>query len=238
MGPQRRGQDRSQDDAGADQAVDLIAPGVELAKAGLGAHRKEDAVGEGGHGEAAVPAEEVAEAEHRGPLVVVVGELRHHRGVGNLVEGDQGPDHDCAAEQVDEQALLSEPAGRVPEERVADHQRQGREVHEGVSASPFRVPVVGDVADQRIGDRVEDQRDHQCGAGGDRREPQDLVVVDQQEEREAVVLDAVGDGAYAVEELGAERQARGAAGRGMLVHLLSASPLGGWRSADRPLSRR
>ena len=62
--------------------------------------------------------------------------------------------------------------------------------------------MVGEVADERVEDGVDDERDHDAEADPRFGQAEHLVVVEQQEEREAVVLDAEGDGAEAVEELG------------------------------------
>ena len=61
--------------------------------------------------------------------------------------------------------------------------------------------VVGDVADQRIENRVDDQRDHDAEPDVRLGKAEHLVVVEQQEEREAVVLHAERHRPEAVEKL-------------------------------------
>ncbi len=73
--------------------------------------------------------------------------------------------------------------------------------------------MIGEVADDRIDDGVDHQRQHDAEADPRLRQAEHLVVVEEQEEREAVVLDAEGDGAEAVEELGGEVDAQAQADR-------------------------
>jgi hypothetical protein len=50
--------------------------------------------------------------------------------------------------------------------------------------------MVGDVADDRIGHAVDDQSNHDGDTHPPLRQPENLVVIEKQEEREAVVLNA------------------------------------------------
>jgi predicted NUDIX family phosphoesterase len=73
------------------------------------------------------------------------------------------------------------------------------------------VEVVRQVADERVEDAVEHQRHHDAEADPRLRQTEHLVVVEQQEEREAVVLHAERDRADAVED---RRRAGQSAGSG------------------------
>src|SRR4030095_6756727 len=70
-----------------------------------------------------------------------------------------------------------------------------------MAASPARVQVVRDVADDRIEDRVGDKRNHEREADTGFGKAEHLVVVEQQKERETVVLHAESDRAKPIEEL-------------------------------------
>src|SRR3546814_1229661 len=71
-------------------------------------------------------------------------------------------------------------------------------------AAPARVRLVGQIADHRIDEGVEDEREHQREADQLRIHPQHLIVEQQQKGRKAVVLDPIGNAAEAVVHLRSE----------------------------------
>ena len=111
------------------------------------------------HRQPAPPAEEEAEAEERGALVVVVGQFGDERGARDLVERDEGPDHDRDDDEVGEQLRLREPGRRRSTGSSTRPRPDRRGVHQRMAAPPARVQVVREVADHRVGERVDDQRD-------------------------------------------------------------------------------
>src|SRR5882724_9171524 len=58
--------------------------------------------------------------------------------------------------------------------------------------------------DQRIGEAVDDERNHNGQTHQLRGQTQELIVENQQQEIEAVVLDTVGDGAKSVHQSGSK----------------------------------
>jgi hypothetical protein len=58
--------------------------------------------------------------------------------------------------------------------------------------------------DQRIDESVDDERNHDGQTDQLRREPEELIVENQQQEVEAVVFDAVGNGAKSIHQFGAK----------------------------------
>jgi len=85
-----------------------------------------------------------------------------------------------------------------------DAEGDGGRVHEGVAAPERRLPVVGERAGQWVGDRVEDQRDPERQSAERPGHPQDLVVIEQDQDAEGRVLEALGHLPDAERELGAE----------------------------------
>src|SRR5271156_2178439 len=65
-----------------------------------------------------------------------------------------------------------------------------------------RVEAIRNMPNQRIAKAVDDQRDHDGEAHQLRRQAKQLIVENQQQEVEAIVLDAVRNGAKAVQQLG------------------------------------
>ena len=59
-----------------------------------------------------------------------------------------------------------------------DGKRQDAGIHEGVAPAPARTRPVRPDADQRVGDRVNHQRQRQGQPGQRRLQPQHLIVVD------------------------------------------------------------
>src|SRR5690606_25540198 len=78
-------------------------------------------------------------------------------------------------------------------------ERNGGRKHVGMAPSPARMGTVGKDGNQWVGDRVENQRDHQGGAGEKAGQSDDGGVVEEQKRREGVVLDPFGALADAVE---------------------------------------
>ena len=189
----------------------------------LRAGPQEHLKGQQGHGQPAPPGEEVAVAEHLGPLVIVRGQLGGERGGGNLIEGDEGADHHRHHQQIDKQARLGE-LGRVPQQAIGDRHRNGRGVHERVPTAPARAPVVRNLADQRVGNGVEDHGDHDHQTHHVGRHADDLIVEDQQQVGEALVLHPEGDGAEAVEQLGGQAELLGRGADGAFGHGASLRP--------------
>jgi hypothetical protein len=68
--------------------------------------------------------------------------------------------------------------------------------------------MIGKVSDDRVHHRVDHEGQHDRESDPGVRQAEHLVVVEEQEEREAVVLDAEGDGTEAVEQLGGEIEAQ------------------------------
>ena len=71
-----------------------------------------------------------------------------------------------------------------------------------MAAAPACVKMIGKMSDDRVHHRVDHQGEHDREADPRVRQAEHLVVVEEQEEREAVVLDAERDGAEPVEDLG------------------------------------
>src|SRR3546814_8399354 len=86
--------------------------------------------------------------------------------------------------------------------------RDRRQVQPRQPAAPARVRLVGQIADHRIDEGVEDEREHQREADQLRIHPQHLIVEQQQKGRKAVVLDPIGNAAEAVAHLEAQRKPR------------------------------
>ncbi len=93
---------------------------------------------------------------------------------------------------------------RIPQQQIADRDRQGRQIEQGMAAAPARVQIVRELADDRIEHRIQAQRREQDVGHARRRQVHDLVVEQQKDGLESVVLDAEGDGSEAVEQLGAQ----------------------------------
>ena len=206
MRPQRGDQDGREQHDRRDQAVTPVALRVQHTGGMVGIGLQEHAIGEDGHRETAPPAEEEAIAQDRRALVVVVGQLRDERGAGYLVQRDEEPHQHRHDDEVREEPAVREPGGRVPQQPVHHRDGQRRRIHERVAASPARVQVVGGEADHRIDHRVADQRQHDAEADPRLGQTEDLVVVEEEEELEAVVLDAERDGPQAVQDLRARAE--------------------------------
>jgi hypothetical protein len=72
--------------------------------------------------------------------------------------------------------------------------------------APARAQVIRPVADDRVAQRIDDQRGNDGDADQARIQPDDLAVKQQQEVVETTVVDAVGDGTEAIGGLDADRQ--------------------------------
>ena len=163
------------------------------------------------HAQAPHPAEEEAEADEAGPLVIAGGELGHERRTRDLVEGDEDAHQDRGDQQIAEQQGLAEAAGRREQQQIGQRDRDRRAIHERVPPSPGRAQPVRQIANGRVHEAVDDQRDHDGQSRQPRVQPQRLIVEQEQKDLEAVVLDAEGHRADAVEQL--DRQPSGAAAR-------------------------
>ena len=200
--PQGRHKNGKDDHTGSHQAEGSISIRIEDAYRIHAIRPQEHAVGKQGHGKAAPPAEEIPEAHHRRPVVVVCRELGDERGVRYLKECDKDSDQDGQDDKIDEELSGHEPGGRIPEEEVRDPDRKDGQVHEGMPAAPAGMQPVGQAAHDRIGDRIKQEGDHDGKADRFLREPQNLVVVHEQEKGEPVLFDPIGHRAEAIEELG------------------------------------
>ena len=190
-----------------DEAVGAVSRGVQHAHRMRGVGLEKDRVRQDGHREAAPPPEEETIAQDRRALVVLVGQLRHERRARDLVDRDEDPHEHGHDEEVGEQRFVREPDGRVPEEPVCDGRGHGRGVQKRVATSPGRVQVIREIADHGVEDRIDQQRQHDAEPDPRLRQPEHLVVVEEEKEREAVVLHAERHGSQAVQHLGPRAEA-------------------------------
>jgi hypothetical protein len=159
---------------------------------------EEDQPARARHGQRTAPADQPAPGHELGALVVVGGHLRAQRAARHHVEREEQPDADGEGHEPGEELPLAQARGRREQGVEAQPHRDRREVHEGVPAPPARAEVVGDGADERVGDGVHAQGDEDREARERAGQPEHRGVVEDEEAVEGSVLGAVGDGADAV----------------------------------------
>src|SRR6185312_2223624 len=76
--------------------------------------------------------------------------------------------------------------------------------HERMAPAPTRSESVGNLSDNRIGKRVEDQCDHDRRSDQLGRKADDLIVIEKQKSAEAGVFYPIGDRTKAVEQFRAQ----------------------------------
>ena len=157
-------------------------------------------------GEAAEPAEEIAIRQQRAALDVVARQFRSQRRTRCFVARDRDANHHRQQQQVHEELEVGEPVGGIPQKKVHERNRHCGCVQERMPAPPARTPAIGHVADERIEDGVEDERDVQREAGHPARQAEHLAVHEQHEVAVAVVFDADRNRTEAVEQLRREVQ--------------------------------
>ncbi len=189
----------------AGPAIKLVAVDVELSDRIFFRRHQIDRERQRQHQQPAGPSEHKAPARQRRALVIIAGQAGHDRQRRNFVTGYRG-----AHQEGEQQQIAVEPARRgggwVPQHHPRRRHRQDRGVHPRVALAPAAVRLVAPIADQRIDDRVEQQRDEQDEADDLGVEPEHLIVKEHQQRRETVVLDAIGDRAKAVAQLDPQRQ--------------------------------
>jgi hypothetical protein len=206
MRAEGRDEDREQDQASGDPRIDAVRVAIELAVRNVSGHESGEQCDEHHHRHRVPegPAEKAAPGLQTAALVVIACQLRRERGVGRLEEGDEGAREDGENDQIPEQRFIAPSRRRIPQEEIADRNRQRRRVHEWVTPAPSRTEIVRPVADNGVRDRVQHQRDCEREAHEPRINPDDLAVEDQQEEAEPLILDPERSRAEAIGELGAK----------------------------------
>ena len=196
MRAQCRHQDRNQNDTATDHPVGFISIAVEGAdRVAVGWHQQKS-VHKDRHPGAARPAKKRAPGLYGGSLVIVSGQFWHQRRAGRLVYGNQGTDQHCQNDEVEEKRLIT-PIGWLPQQRVTACNRYSRCVHERMTAPPPRARIVRPVTHHRVTQRIKNQRNEQRGADQSGLQTHDGPVKQQQKIGEAVIFDAIGNGAKA-----------------------------------------
>ena len=212
MGSDRRDEDRHQHQSAGEVAVGRVARRVQLAHRMGGVRLEEDRQRQEVHGQPAHPTEQEAVAQQLGALVIFRGEFGGEGRGWDFEGADEAADQDRRRHQIGEQRALAPPLWRSPQQQVGERDRHGGGVHEGVPPTPFRPRVVRQLADDRIDEGVDDQRDHDRQPDLGRGQADDLGVEEGQEVGKAVVLHPEGHRAEAVEE---PRRAAQASAAGM-----------------------
>ena len=189
------------------------------------------AEGEERHGQAADPAEERAVTQERGPVVVIIRQLRRQRRTRDLIERNEEAGNDGDADQIIEQHRAGHARRRIPDHQVAERHRQRRRIHEGMAPPPARMGGIRPIADDRIEAGIDKEHDQQRQPDLLGRHVQNLIVIEQQQIGETLVLDAIGHGAEAIEQLGPQGNRALGPGRLHREDLLLA------KSSNRPLAR-
>ena len=213
---ERTDQNRRGDHGRAHQSEPRVRGRVEASVEKRRGRREEIEIAQHRRGQAAQPAEQQAVAHECGPLVVRGREFGQHRPARHRIERHRHPDPDGEGAQPEKETGLPE-LGRTEQEQQADRHRQRRCVHERMSAAPARAEVVGHRTDERIGHRVDAQRDEDRDAAQRPGQAEHLVVIEQQKDVEDGILRALGYRADAVEQSGRQADAAGR-GRGWGLH--------------------
>ena len=177
---------------GGDHAVSVPAGDVEHAHRNLRRRHQQEPEQQDLDRQAAEPGEEIAKRHQRGARVIVLREFSREGCAGHFVEGEGEAHEDRGGEEPEEEIISGNAGWRVPCEEVGDGNRDQRGVHEGVAAAVFCAQVVGPVADDRIGDRVDNQGDQQDDCDKPRIDAQNVRVEEQENVFKPVVLDAGG----------------------------------------------
>ena len=168
---------------------------------------------DGGHADRG---EELPERDDAIALVVVLRHLRAERQMRHVVERHGTAGEDGEHRQPGEEPPLAQGldvARRPQQADEGERQRHRRGVHEGMAPPEARLPVVRQRPGERIRHRVEQQGDHQRQAGQRAGQFQHLVVVEQHEDGEGRVLQALGELPHAECELARKRDESVAGGR-------------------------
>ena len=203
---ERRDHDGREDQHRGDDPVG----GIGIAVAHAERAGEQDAEHDDRHQVSARPAEQQPVGLQAGAFLVIRRDLRDERRAGGLVEGDEGADQNRNEREVNEKARLA-PVWWVPEQEIAQRDRQRGGIHEGMAAAPAATEIIRPIADQRVADRVDYQCDQDGEADQPRLEPDDRPVEQQQEVIEAAVLDAERRGARSMRQLEPDRRPRGRA---------------------------
>ena len=224
MRAQRGDHDCHQDQRRSDQAIELIGIAVELAVGDDRCDKGREDQGEIRHRHDAAdhPSKEQPPAEQRAAFIIATRQFRPERGTWDFIETDADADQRGQPQKIPEQRRLRPAGWRIPDQEIGGGRGQRRSIEEGVPPPPARAQIIRPITDNRIGNRIDHQRDGDGQADQPRIHPDHLTVEQQQEIAEAAILHAIGAGAKAIGD--ARPQAR-------LVGMLRCSCC----HADRPL---
>ena len=128
------------------------------------------------HGEPAPPAKPGPERNQRAALNIVLSQFRTQRRTGYFVKGNGGSYTNTHYQQVPEKHLIGGGSGGVPNQKERQRYGDDGSVDKRVSAAPARLGVIGNIANEWIGDGIEDQHDQDGQTGKVRGKTKDLNV--------------------------------------------------------------
>ena len=199
---QRRDQCRADHQRAAGPTIRAIAIEIELPDRIALRWDQEHPERQHQHRQAASPGKDEPPAGYRRALVIVAGQAGHHGKRRDFIAR-----YRRAHQEGKQQQIAIEPAiahrRRVPQHHPSGGHRQDRGIHPRMALAPFAVGLVAPIADQRVDQGIEQQRDQQHQPDQPRLQSEHLTVEQQQQHRKTVVFDAVSNRSSAIAQLDA-----------------------------------
>ena len=192
----------------ATSAVSLVARTIKQTQRMSRVLAQEDLQREHRDRRSAQGSEKEARTHQARALVVVQREFRSQRRARDFVKAQQHSHRHQHHGHVDKQMTLRPSERGIEQEVECDRGRNRRGVHERMAPAPSRSRVIRPFANQRIADRVEDQRQHHRAADPCRRQSDHLVVEQQERGSEHGQMHPEGDRSDAVQDIGPQCERR------------------------------